>query len=459
MTPTVAAEIPSVLAAGTDGKVESALAALARAQHSIIPTVPETLADTGLPATFYEQHILKILYFRGEMFGRELARAVGLKFSLIEPVVEAFKQNKAIEMKRSAGLGNFSGCFALTESGRRMAREYLELDLYTGPAPVPLAQYTAFVRRQRQPDGWLTPDMLARAYGKMVLGPDILAQIGPAVSSGNSFLIYGQPGNGKTFLAEALGNLDKSPIYMPYAIEYQGSIIQIFDPIFHQQIQDEQSIAAVALDPAHDARWFRCRRPFIVSGGELALPMLDLSYNSASKVYDAPLQLKANNGIYLIDDFGRQLATPAEILNRWIIPMERRIDYLTLQTGGKVTVPFETFLVFSTNLRPDNLGDEAFLRRIQYKMHLRNPTPDEFIEIFRRVCDSRGLECADELPQRFVSKFYTETGKRMRRCHPRDVISHAVDLIHFESREMVLTEELLDHAFHSCFVQVGDMEA
>jgi predicted ATPase with chaperone activity len=293
----------------------------------------------------------------------------------------------------------------------------------------------------------------------MVLGPDILSRIGPAVSSGNSFLIYGQPGNGKTFLAEALINLDQSAIYMPYAIEHQGSIIQIYDPVFHHVIEDEQSTSAISAEAAHDPRWFKCRRPFIVSGGELALPMLDLAWNEASKVYDGPLQLKANNGIYLIDDFGRQIASPAEILNRWIIPMERRIDYLTLRNGSKVTVPFDAFLVFSTNLEPGKLGDEAFLRRIQYKMHLRNPTADEFMLIFRKFCESKGLKLPDGLERRFVDKYYAKTGKRMRRCHPRDIISHAIDLIHFEKRPFELTEELLDHAFNSCFVQVADMEA
>ena len=246
---------------------------------------------------------------------------------------------------------------------------------------------------------------------------------------------------------------------MPYSIEYQGSIIQIFDPIFHQLIEDEQSVSAITLEPAHDPRWFKCRRPFIVSGGELAMDMLDLTYNEASKVYDAPLQLKANNGIYLIDDFGRQLATPAEILNRWIVPMERRIDYLTMRNGGKVTVPFDAFLVFSTNLKPDQLGDEAFLRRIQYKMHLRNPTLDEFMLIFRNFCQAKGLALPEGLEKWFVEKYYATTGKRMRRCHPRDVISHAIDLINFESRPFELTQELLEHAFDSCFVQVADMEA
>jgi predicted ATPase with chaperone activity len=295
----------------------------------------------------------------------------------------------------------------------------------------------------------------------MVVDPDILEQIGPAVSSGNSFLIYGRPGNGKTFLAEALSGLNTSPIYLPYAIEYQGAIIQIYDAIFHEVIEDQPqaSVLYVAPEETYDRRWFQCKRPFIVSGGELALDMLDLSYNPASKIYNAPLQLKANNGIYLVDDFGRQRAAPTEILNRWIVPMERRVDYLTLRTGGKMMLPFECFLVFSTNLRPEELGDEAFLRRIQYKMHLRNPTEREFMEIFWGFTGKKQLECGLDVAEDFLERHYRSTGKRMRRCHPRDILSHALDLIPFEDLAPVLTPELLDRAFRGCFAEVGDMDA
>ena len=424
-----------------------------------VPPLPDSIEDTGLSSATIEQLIIKILYFRGELIGRDLAKAIGLSFSIIEELVESFKRGQMIQMKRSVGMGAVSGYYSLTESGRVRAREYLEVNQYVGPAPVPVGHYEWITRRQRPQPGWLTRETLAEAYRGMVLSSEILEQIGPAVSSGNSFLIYGQPGNGKTYLAEALTNLDLQCIYLPYAIEAQGSVIQIYDPVFHHIEEDEEeSVLAVSATPSFDRRWFRCRRPFIVSGGELSLEMLDLTYNPASKIYDAPLQLKANNGIYLIDDFGRQRCTPAEVLNRWIVPMERRIDYLTLRTGGKITLPFEAFLVFSTNLRPDQLGDEAFLRRIGYKLHLKNPSADEFIEIFYRLCAKHELECDFGLADWFVHRYYTETGKRMRRCQPRDVISHALDLIHFEKLPAVLSEDLLDRSFRTCFVEVGDIE-
>ena len=425
----------------------------ADALATLIPPVPETLDDLGIPAAVIEQLIFKLLYFRGEMLGRDLSTAMGLKFSLIEDLIEAQKRQHAIQVKRSLGMGNSSAIFSLSEVGRNMARECLETNQYTGPAPVPLYQYNYFVRRQRRPEGWLTMEGLKNAYRKMILSPRILSQIGPAVSSGNSFLIYGQPGNGKTFLAEALANLDDSAIYIPHAIECQGTIIQVFDPIYHQPVQDEPQSAL--FEPTVDGRWIKCRRPFITSGGELTLEMLDLSYNATSKVYDAPYQLKANNGIYLIDDFGRQRCTPAEVLNRWIVPMERRIDYLTFRTGGKMTAPFEAFLVFSTNLRPEQLGDEAFLRRIQYKMLMKSPEAKEFTEIFLQFCASRELACDPGLVSRFIERHYSN-GRPFRRCHPRDVLSHAIHLMEFEKSPRQLTDDLLERAFESCFLEESD---
>lgn len=422
----------------------------------VAPPVPESLADTGLSSTTVEQLIFKLLYYRGDILGRDLATAVGLKFSLIEELIETAKRQHLIQAKRSLGMGNSSSVFALTEAGRNLSREYLEYNQYIGPAPVPLFQYASVVREQRRQQGWLTPEALARIYKHMVVTPRMLSQVGPAVSSGNSFLIYGQPGNGKTYLAEALQNIDDSPIYIPNAIESNGMIIQVFDPIYHHPVVEEQPSSALNFELTFDGRWIKCKRPFIMTGGELSLEMLDLNYNAVSKIYDAPYQLKANNGIYLIDDFGRQKCSPTEVLNRWIVPMERRMDYLSFRTGGKMTCPFEAFLIFSTNLKPDQLGDDAFLRRIQYKMLVRNPDVQEFSEIFVRFCASKQLPFRPSLVEDFVQKRYGKTGKAMRRCHPRDVLSHAIHLIHFEKLPFVLTDQLLDRAFESCFLEETD---
>jgi len=427
-------------------------------ESDVVPPPPESLADTGISISLIEQLILKFLYFRGEVMGRDIASLVGLQYSLIDELLESLKRQHHVGIKKSLGMGNSSGIFALTESGRNLTREYLENNQYAGTVPVPLHQYAEVVRRQRLAENWLSPDSLKKAFKHLVVEQDILARIGPAVNSNKSFLIYGQPGNGKTALAESLFRVETAPIYMPYAIESQGNIIQLYDPIYHQKIDDSES-DSVTLDRDHgyDRRWFKCRRPFIITGGELGLDMLDLSFNKVSKVYDAPFQLKANNGIYLIDDFGRQKASPAEILNRWIVPMERHVDYLSFQAGGKMTVPFEAFLIFSTNLRPEQLGDEAFLRRIQYKMFLRSPGRAEFIQIFERFAESRLLEYGPGVIEGFVEKHYVKGGKRYRRCHPRDVISHAIDLINFEARPKELTEDVLDRAFDSCFTDNIDV--
>jgi hypothetical protein len=426
-------------------------------QPAYVPPVPESLEDTGLTSSLVQQLILKKMYSKGDMLGRELSEGLGLQFSLIEGIIDFFKQQRFIEAKKSLGMGNSTVLFALTDTGRNQARENLESNQYTGLAPVPLSQYADGVRKQRRADGWLTPEALRQAYSRMVMTPRVLAQIGPAVSSGNSFLIYGQPGNGKTFLAEALMNVDDSCVYIPYALDCQGTIVQVFDPLYHQPVQDAEEQSVFAAGPRHDRRWIKCRRPFIVTGGELALEMLDLNYNAISKIYDAPYQLKANNGIYLIDDFGRQQCTPAEILNRWIVPMERRVDYLKFNSGGKITVPFEAFLIFSTNQNPEQLGDEAFLRRIQYKMLLRSPDSQEFTTIFQRFCESKSLRYPEGLIARFIEKHYRKAGRAFRRCHPRDVLSHAIDLIHFEKLPFELTDDLMDQAFDSCFLEeTGD---
>ena len=424
-----------------------------------MPQVPETIAKAGLTASAVEQLILKQLHFRSEVVGRDLADALGLKFSLIEKILEDLKRQYLVQVKASLGFGSVSSIFALSEAGRLRARDSLERNQYAGPAPVPLAQYVNAVRAQRLQNGWLTRQMLMEAYRNMVVHPELLTQVGPAVNSGKSFLLYGQPGNGKTFLAESLFNLESTPIYVPYALDCEGTIVKLFDPVYHVLLDpDAPTRRSVSTDRQYDGRWALCRRPFIVTGGELTLAMLDLSYNEVAKVYDAPFQLKANNGIYLIDDFGRQQVSPAEVLNRWIVPMARRVDYLTFSKGGKIEVPFETFLIFSTNLRPEQIGDEAFLRRIEYKMLLRSPVPEEFCEIFRRVCITRGLRYQPDQIRRFIEKNYLQTGKHFRRCQPGDTLSHAVDLINFEQLPMELTDDVLDRAFESCFVHADGID-
>jgi hypothetical protein len=433
---------------------ESVLALAAEQEDlKFVPPIPESLDDLGIPQSMVEQIILKMLYFRNEATGRVLAGSLGLNFSVIGPLLENMKRQHLVSVRSSLGMGDISSSFTLSETGRVLAIQYIEANSYAGRVPVPMNQYTVGVRMQRHKSDWLTVDMLNSALKHMVLSEETLGQVGPAVNAGKSFLIYGQPGNGKTYLAEGLFNIESEPVYIPFAIEFQGQIIQMYDPIYHQRLdEDDSEVSAFHQERTFDGRWFKARRPFIMSGGELSLEMLDLSFNPASKVYDAPFQLKANNGIYLIDDFGRQKVTPAEVLNRWIVPMERRIDFLTFLTGGKAQVPFECFLVFSTNLRPQQLGDEAFLRRIQYKMFVRSPEAQEFISIFKRFCSSQQIPIEDSVLEDYLDHRYFRAKKIFRRCQARDVVSHAIDLIRFERREYKLTEDILERAYDMTFV-------
>jgi predicted ATPase with chaperone activity len=435
----------------------SSLLASSGGFDAAVPRVPETLAETGVSGALIEQIILKLLHYRGELVGKDLAAVLGVKYSVIEPIMDALKWQHLVAVKKSLGMGNASAIFMLSESGRNAARDYLATNQYAGSIPVPLEQYTEMVKKQKQAPNWISMEKLHAAYRHMVVSEDTMSKIGPAVNSGKSFLVYGQPGNGKTALAEALGSMNREPIYIPYAIECQGNIIQMYDPIYHHKIEDavtsDSSVFAIAQDSKYDQRWFKAPRPFITSGGELTLEMLDLSFNQGSKIYEAPFQMKANNGIYLIDDFGRQRATPAEVLNRWIVPMERQIDFLSFRTGGKMLIPFEAFLIFSTNLRPESLGDEAFLRRIQYKMLVKSPDDKEFRDIFVRFCQAKKLDFEPAIVEYLVEEHYKPTGKPFRRCQPRDIITHAIDLINFENRDWKLTKDVLDQAFLSCFVK------
>ena len=433
---------------------ESAVAlTVARRSERFTPPVPQRLTDTRLPASLVEQLILKVLYFRGELMCSDLCKSIGLAFSCIEEMVASFKNSHLIQVKKSLGYGPISEILLLTEKGRSVSRDYLENNQYVGPAPAPMPQYQSAVEQQRLPRNWLSAERLRKAYSHVVVTEDMLDQIGPAVTSGKSLLLYGQPGNGKTHLAQALINIKTSDIYLPHSLECQGNIIQLYDPIYHQPINHD----GLSESQQYDKRWICCRRPFIASGGELSLSMLDLSHNATSHVYDAPLQLKANNGIYLIDDFGRQKATSTEILNRWIVPMEQRIDYLSFLSGGKMTVPFDTFLIFSTNLSPDRLGDEAFLRRIQYKVLVASPSHDEYRKIFCQYCEQQGLTHTEHLFETFLTKHYVNTGKQLRRCHPRDVISQAIDYLNFQRLPYQLSGDVLDKAFASCFVSTTNL--
>ena len=288
---------------------------------------------------------------------------------------------------------------------------------------------------------------------QLVVSDKVLDQLGPALNARHSLFLYGPPGNGKSVIAAAMGELLLGGIEIPHALEVEGSIVRIFDPVHHEPLPvDPASGTSLELDVQHDERWVRCERPVVTVGGELELENLDLVYNPRLGFYRAPVQTKANGGVLIIDDFGRQRCSPQALLNRWIVPLERRYDYLTLQTGQKISIPFSTFVVFATNIKPADLVDEAFLRRIHYKVFVQSPTIQEFMEIFKRVCNEHDIAFRRDVVEDLLERFYRPRQLPMRGCHPRDLVRHVVSLADYREEQRELTPELLDAACASYFV-------
>ena len=359
-----------------------------------------------------------------------------------------------------AGIGKTAYKYAITTQGRDRAKEFLEINQYTGPAPVPLAQYVEMIQRQAAARSYITQETIARAFSHLVLSKQMLDMLGPAINSGKSMFVYGAPGNGKSVVSEAIGHILGGEIYIPHALDVDGVVITVFDPINHKpidgvKIPEAEGFRSPILteEEDYDHRWVRCMRPFVFTGGELTLEMLDLSFNEISKFYEAPFQVKANGGVFLIDDFGRQLVRPKDLLNRWIVPLEKRVDYLTLHTGKKFEVPFDALIIFSTNLRPQELVDEAFFRRIRYKVHFNNPTLDDFKEIFKKYCRAKNIPYNPIIVDYMQGEYYQKYNIEMRCCHPRDIVEQIIDIARYLNIAPALTKELVDDACNSYFVK------
>ena len=429
-----------------------------------VPPAPATPAETGLSFEQLRQLFVRSLY-TGEASGTALGEQLRLPYALLEQLVEHLRAEKLIEVRGASGTGTAGYRYALTDLGRERALQYLDANQYVGPAPVPLAQYCDYVRRVRDERGHLDRGRLTGGFTHLIVSPAMLDQLGPAVNSGKSIFLYGPPGNGKTVVAEGIGRALGGDTYVPHAIDVDGQIITLFDPVNHVAL--DAGDAGGAGEPSlirqapRDRRWVRVKRPVVTVGGELTLEMLDLSFNAISKFYEAPLQLKANGGVFVVDDFGRQRIRPRDLLNRWIVPLESRVDYLTLHTGKKFEIPFDVLIVFATNLNPQSLADEAFLRRIPYKIYAKNPTEDEYARIFEMNCRRRGIAFDPVVIEYLMRRYYEPRGLEMRACHPRDLIDQVVDLSRYQNRQPALTRELLDAACNSYFLdeQAGRIAA
>jgi predicted ATPase with chaperone activity len=324
---------------------------------------------------------------------------------------------------------------------------------------VPLSQYSRWIHAQSIRLAHVTQDTLRAGFGHLVLNHSIFDILGPAVNSSKSIFLYGHPGNGKTAIAEAVSQMLGGVLYLPYAVDVDGQIMLVYDPVHHQELKTEDDVVGIESlwrsGPSYDRRYARVKRPVVLTGGELTLDQLDLRYDPFTKLYQAPFQVKANGGVLIVDDFGRQRVPPRDLLNRWIVPLEKRIDYLTLHTGGKFPVPFDCLLIFATNLDPAELVEEAFLRRIHYKIPVVDPTRAQYEEIFRRCCKDAGLAYASETVAYVFEEFYDKRGIPPRGCHPRDLIAHVEDIAKYREITPQLTRELVDRACRSYFLESG----
>ncbi len=417
------------------------------------PVAPSTVVATGINRDSLMKLVAKTLQAHGALAPSQIASETRLSPGV---VVEILKELQKLQYVESRGLEGFEMRsevrYSLGGGGVHFANRASALSQYVGPAPVSLEAWVAQIRNQSIAYEQINRQVLEEALSHLVLPEHLVPLIGPAINSTRSVLLYGEPGNGKTSIAEAMGKAFSDLIYIPSCVEVGGQIINVFDPILHTPEEDDYQPKA---RPTFDRRWRRCRRPVALTGGELTLDMLDLSYNQYAKYYEAPIHLKAIGGVFIIDDFGRQRTDPQSILNRWIVPLERRYDFLTLHTGKKFAVPFDQLAVFSTNLPPDELADAGALRRLHYKINVPTPSADDFRVIFRRAADAANLPYDNDVFEAFFERHYANGKATPAGHHPKYIVDFIKSVCHFKGEELRMDAELLDGGWSNLTVSRG----
>ena len=416
------------------------------------PTAPEEVKDTGLDLDFIADLTLKHIMFMGEFRLSDLSQRIGLSTAILNEAVELLRREKRVEVRGASQFVKSSFNFIVTETGKKYGGELMEICRYAGPAPVTLEDYKEMVENQSIRNITINDDVVHAAFSQIVISEHMLRRLGPAISSGAPMFIYGPPGNGKTTIAETIGQVLPGTVFVPHALYVGGQIISVFDPVNHVPVEDMPENGTNV--DAIDQRWVRIQRPIVMTGGELTLRMLDLEFNTIAKFYEAPLQMKANNGLFILDDFGRQQMDPQSLLNRWIINLDRQIDFMSMHTGMKFEIPFDQMVIFATNLDPKSLVDEAFLRRIRYKIKIEHPTEAQFREIFERVCQMNSVSFRHDVYEYLIEHWYRRHNIAFNACHPRDLIDHVIDLARFFGEPPELHRDTIDHACENYFVDV-----
>jgi predicted ATPase with chaperone activity len=419
------------------------------------PLTPATLPETRLSFELVTDLVVKTLHRTAALSGGEIAKRVGLNFNIIEQTLELLKAQQQAEIVGGASLGPAAFRYRLTAAGHKQALAAFDQCQYCGVAPVSMREYQEYTDEfRRSVPTLVTVDQVRAAFSHLVVSPRVLNEIGPAVNSRHSIFIYGPPGNGKTIMSRAVRALLAGTIAIPHALEVSGSIIRFFDSTVHEPVETNAD-----LSEGTDRRWIVCRRPMVTVGGELTLDALGLAFNPRSGVYRAPVQALANGGVLLIDEFGRQRCHPRDLLNWWMVPLESGVEALTLQSGEKLEMPFFPLIIFATNLRPSELVDEAFLRRIQYKIYAENPTAEDYIRIFQLTCEERMIPFDRDVVEYLLERVYRRRGLELRACHPRDLINQAISLASYRGEPKRLTRELLDEACASYFIDESEKRA